>query len=149
MFLNVASLMASTKELRVAMNGNAGENAYSIFFCEQTRILYLTFSGFWTSETAARFCEDIKDVVKDLSSKMPMFQTLVDQREFSVQSPDTIRILNEAFAQSRDNHSGSIALVTPTVLGKFQIERNLSDTKLRVFNDLDVAKDWLASATNR
>ena len=69
--------MACAKELRVAMSGNAGENAYSISFCERTRVLHLTFNGFWTSETAARFCEDIKDASKGLSGKMPMFQTLV------------------------------------------------------------------------
>jgi len=130
------------------MDGNAGDNAYSISFCEQTRLLNLTFSGFWAPETAARFSEEVIDVLKKLSIATPVFQTLVDQREFSVQSPETIRILNEGFAQSRHNNSGPIALVTPTALGKFQIERNLSDTKLRVFNDLDLAKEWLADATN-
>lgn len=129
------------------MNAQPNEQAYRIDFSEEAYMLCLTFDGFWTPLTVARFRAEITDTVTRLSATYRTFHMLIDQRSFGVQSLDTVRNLTEIFIETGQMHAGRVAVVTSSALARMQVERNLGDPRAKVFCDLESAKSWLTAAT--
>lgn len=116
---------------------------YSIDFDADRRVMYIWAEGFWSLATLAAF--STTTLARSVAAKLRYgdFATLIDIRQFPVQSPDVAKGVELLLGKAMKITRAPVATATGTQLLRLQAERVLRADHSRVFLTLAEAQAWL------
>lgn len=118
---------------------------YSIRFDTATHTLHLTLHGFWSTAMLTRFTTELAIRATALRAQYGSFAILSDSTDFAVQSAEVSKGFEKLRNRGAQTHSGPTAIVVGSMLNKLQAERSLKAPHVRVFLNVEEAREWLAS----
>lgn len=120
------------------------EAPFSIRYDKEERVLHMRLVGFWTKLTLAAYVTRLAAETMRLRLLGQRYDILSDTRDFGIQNKDVSEGFEKIARRGAEVHLGRTAIVVGTQLNKLQAERTLAAAQVRVFLDLDEAKQWLA-----
>lgn len=119
------------------------ERQYVIRFDPVDGILHMRLEGFWTLVTLATYTARLVAETSKLRLRGRSFDILSDARGFAVQSAAVTAGFDALSRKGAASHRGRTAIVVASTLNKIQAERSLVLDKVRVFLDMQEARQWL------
>lgn len=120
------------------------EPGYSIDFDRRNGLMRIAVYGFWNAQTVAAFLRDGLAATADVHRTHPIYDTLVDARNFPVQAAQVTDGLAEIFRVGMESNAGRTAIVSQSHLGKMQGDRLNSSPRQKIFLAEADAVAWLA-----
>ena len=120
---------------------------YRIACNRSQRLLEVHHSGFWDLNLTRRFLEDWQRSIAPLRAQYENASVLSDVRDFPVQSPQVLEMLNQFAHSELSRHPMRWALLAKPGLASLQAKRASElEGRLQVFADESLARMWLAMA---
>jgi len=117
---------------------------YKIRFDEASGILICSNSGFWTTETAACFFDDLNTAILEALKRSGQARLLIDNSDFPVQSQEVIELMAER-TERMEALRARTAIVMTRALAKIQAKRITNNPNVAIFEEPGAAKAWLLS----
>lgn len=105
--------------------------------------LNVTVKGFFQPQDVAPLSRDVEAKAKAARAIRDDFDVVVESTEFPVQANDVADLMTSIMRMGMAMTNGRAAVVVGSVLNKAQAERTLVHDRLRVFMDMNAAREWL------
>lgn len=113
------------------------------------RMMHLVMRGYWDQPTFDAFAGEFEKALARLKAVGGLDLSLVDGREFAVQSKTISEQFADLIAGHMPNLARRTASVVPAQLNRLQAERTGGDLAARYFTDMDEALAWLFETDSR
>ncbi|UVO50460.1 hypothetical protein M0208_07995 [Sphingomonas sp. SUN019] len=120
------------------------EPGYSIAFDRPNGLMRIAVRGLWTMQTVAAFIGEGLAATAAAHRTHPIYDTLVDARDFPVQAAQVTDGLAEIFRVGMESNAGRTAIVSQSHLGKMQGDRLNPNPRQKIFLAEADAIAWLA-----
>lgn len=115
---------------------------YKIQTDSRYRMIQITLSGFIKPDELERFITEEQAAAAEMKGLFGSYVTLVDTTGLKLQSQDILAAFQN-FIDNAPHKARKIALVVGQSLSRMQARRLLSNNRLRTFDTMDEATDWL------
>ena len=118
---------------------------YEMHYEEDTQILHLRLTGFWTDATMVSFKNEFMPLVQKITRAKADFVVLSDCRDYPVQSRD-ILIAWATMLGPDPAVTAPYAIIVGSVLNKLQAERGLTAPNVKIFTSMEAGTAWLEAS---
>ena len=118
---------------------------FEIAVDERAGIVRLVLRGFWTLADFQAFEAGLSDSVGRARRHHAVIGLFSDSTAFKIQSSEVGDAFARAMGLGDSVHSGPSAIVVGSMLNKFQAERALGSSRVRIFTDFDEAERWVGT----
>uniref|UniRef100_UPI0035C9B44E hypothetical protein n=1 Tax=uncultured Sphingomonas sp. TaxID=158754 RepID=UPI0035C9B44E len=118
---------------------------FTVEYDRHANILWLRVEGFWKPQDVEAFAREVSCKALATQAIRADFNVCVESFKFPVQAIDVADLLTHIMRGGMAMTTGRAAVVVGSQLNRAQAERTLVHPRVRVFLDLDQARNWLAT----
>lgn len=115
---------------------------YEIRFRHDLNLLDIAWHGQFTGAAVAAYASDVKTRFV-LEGFAPGYLLRMDMSASAVQPQEAVAAFREHLGDGKFPPASRIAIVTPSVIARLQVQREMTQSYMRIFGAADEALDWL------
>ena len=113
---------------------------YAIAFNPEQQLLDIRWEGPFTPEAVGAYARDLRNRFR-MATFQPGYRLRMDMSRSAVQPQDAVAAFREHFHDFPK--AERIAIVTRSAIAKMQVQREMTQPYLRIFDRAEAALDWL------
>lgn len=118
---------------------------FHVDYDRRANCLNIMVEGFWKPEDVASLASEVDSKARAAKAIRSDFNACVESLKFPVQAIDVADLLAHIMQAGMAMTTGRAAVIVGSQLNKSQAERTLVHPRVRVFSDVDKAREWLAA----
>ena len=118
---------------------------FTVEYDRFANILTLRVEGFWKPRDVEAFAKEVSSKALAAKAILADFNVCVESFNFPVQGIEVADLLTYIMHGGMGMTTGRAAVVVGSQLNRAQAERTLVHPRVRVFMNLDRAREWLAA----
>ncbi|MFC3443606.1 STAS/SEC14 domain-containing protein [Sphingobium rhizovicinum] len=115
---------------------------YEIRFRHDINLLDIAWHGLFSSDAVAAYAREAKARFA-AEGFSPGYLLRMDMSHSAVQPKDAVAAFREHLGEGKFPRASRIAIVTPSVIAKMQVRREMTQPYLRIFEAAEPALQWL------
>lgn len=115
---------------------------YDIVFRHDIKLLDIVWHGLFDNDGVAAYARDVKARFAR-EGFAPGYLLRMDMSDSAVQPQDALAAFREHLGEGLFPRASRIAIVTPSIIAKMQVRREMTQAYLRIFANADEALAWL------
>lgn len=116
---------------------------YFFSYDEQSNLLKVTQSGYWSLEIFDRFKQEFLALHSEVLTRHHSYRVFAQCTDYPVQSHEVGEAFSVFFAKLMAENNGRYAILVGSALNKMQARRVIPQPHVKTFTSSDAAMAWL------